>query len=303
MKKVGVLFLFLSIVGLVQGQNLYCQYCEYAVTLAEFYIATYGTPNNTAVVQLFEQFCQLLGPLEAECEDFAKNELPQILTALEQDQDADKVCAMLGLCSNSTTISQSVKVPIKITDKKAPKDALPCTLCTYTVYLTELYINATGANETQILNDLLLFCTYLPEQFQAECKAFVYITAPTIIEELINGADPRTVCVNLDLCPNSTAYNPLHFPYVPVGRGKGKGKCSSCLWGSFVVQSAKQNLGSRFTNSVALERLQNTCRIFSRKKEKCAKMMAIHGLEIIDASLKYDQPIKACRSLDLCFKH
>jgi len=81
-------------------EEVSCAMCQFLVAQVQSFVETKGNPE---IVSLLEDSCNIWTDSEwvDQCKQAVKNFVPVILQKVEQEIDAETICASIGLCSSS----------------------------------------------------------------------------------------------------------------------------------------------------------------------------------------------------------
>jgi saposin len=250
-----------------------CDLCKFGVSQIEAWIASEQTQK--AIQQRLGLICNMLPAFKSECLGLVE-QVPQVITFLEQQYTPDVICQIVGICAK--------KVLPKPVDKKSNDGT--CDLCKFGVSQIEAWV---ASNETQsrIQQKLTLVCNLLPGSFKAECLSLVD-QVPQVITFLEQTYTPEVICQMIGVCSTKNIPKPINK--------KNDGTCDLCKFG---VGQIEAWVASNATEKAIQQRLGLICSIIPIFKAECQDLVA-KVPEIIQELEQQYSPDFICQTLRLC---
>ena len=90
--------------------------CKILVQYVEGYLAQNATESQ--IEALLSQVCSLLpSNYQAECQNFVDSEIPAVIAYIEQTEDPESVCTLIGLCGSARKAAKAAKAAKKAAKK------------------------------------------------------------------------------------------------------------------------------------------------------------------------------------------
>ncbi|GFR60011.1 proactivator polypeptide, partial [Elysia marginata] len=247
-----------------------CVLCEFVMTQLDNILAANATEPQ--IEQALDTVCNLLPKsVKAQCEDFVHQYTPQLIKILLQ-YTPDKVCTMLGLCTNN---NDRVKA--------SPVNAGPtCIMCEFIMTKLDSILgeNATKQEIEQALDQV---CNFLPASIKSECDAFVSQYTPKLLQLLLQ-YKPSQVCTYLGVCPSE------------LSASAGP----TCVLCEFVMTQLEKILAANATEQQIEQALDQVCNLLPDSvKQQCDDFVKQYTPTLIKLLLQVT-PDKACTFLKLC---
>nr|XP_006811583.1 PREDICTED: prosaposin-like [Saccoglossus kowalevskii] len=220
-----------------------CTECKTVITEAKQALADNKTREE--ILEVLEQLCQQLGPFEAECDDFMKQYIPQLLDLLEAQLDPEVICQALGFCS-SVMKKKLILPSIELTPAKKMKNvdaSVQCIVCEFAMQEIDKLITQ-NSSASEIISVVDKVCEILPSTIRGECKSFVDEYGPAIIQLLVQEVSPDKICSMLKLCMAVTL--------------KADTECNLC---KLVIQYADSVLIKNLTQQEIIKGLHDFCNV------------------------------------------
>ena len=163
------------------GDNKYCSWCQFIVTIGE----SFAQKNSTETeIEHFLQFaCQRLpSKYDPECTSFI-NQFPQIIDYIIQRESPDVACTQIGVCT------QNIRKYHNST----------CNICDKTVENFQEYIK-----ERKSIHEFIFHIRQICGDFSVSdrdiCYRILEIYSPQIIFRSIDGEKPDDICYHIGIC-------------------------------------------------------------------------------------------------------
>jgi len=188
--------------------------------------------------------------------------------------------------------------------KMAAFDSM-CIMCTYVAEIAEMYINMEGMNQTQVSAELYAVCGYLPSDYRLECKGFLAVMAPKIIQELLNGGTTDKICTDLHMCTAVPADNSAsgggNSPKL-LAIGTQTEVCGIC---QFTIYALEDYLGSDAADlQTVAQTLQTVCQLLPGDYRNQCHDYTFNNFEMIvqhmTTSKNQISPAAFCSTVNLC---
>jgi len=206
-------FLSLCVISTVVTAQT-CPLCTYAIAYVDSLL------SQNATQQEIEQELDMACFNNTQCIQIINQNLPQIITWLENDFTPQQVCTYLGLCSSME----------KAVEKAQTKQSFGCEACTFIVDEIYSYIQQ-NYTEQEIMAAADQLC------FQdAACIAFINTNLPAIIQYLVNGESAQQACTSLGICTSlakvvAQVQRAIETKEKKVNVKNGQGvSCSICVY-------------------------------------------------------------------------
>ncbi|XP_064595110.1 uncharacterized protein LOC135461774 [Liolophura sinensis] len=265
--------------------SLGCEICEFLIDTADQYLQ-----NNKSEAAINATLYKLCNDLPSTFQPLCIAYVPQIVAALAQGLDPQKVCTEVKLCTgNSTSSSHSHNKPQATAQIKA---SLGCEICEFLIDTADQYLQ-NNKSEAAINATLYKLCNDLPSTFQPLCIAYV----PQIVAALAKGLDPQKVCTEVKLCTgNGTSTSRTQNKLQSKVQIKVTSfECDMC---EFVVANADAYLKNKnFTPAEANNTLYALCdNIPASFRSYCYSIVP----KLVTVLVNGVDPVKACEEIKLC---
>lgn len=288
-----------------------CELCQQLLLhLREVFII-----NTTAIEfkNILEGFCSQIPKITDDCISLAENYYDVIYNYLENGLNANKTCALIGICKKMNIDAEfptptmpllsnelfpmpaedDIKVDITTQDKSINlySNGKMCTACEYTMNLIHVQLNKNGI-EDDILQKVKLECKKLPA-YVRQCEDLIDMFGDQIMSAIYQGTNPRLVCPLIKMCPPN-----LTFEYLQETAVNEKPTCPFCL---FAMQEIHDMVASNVTKSNVEKVLDQLCAHLSSKlKSQCVAFVEEYSSEVVDMILADFSPQDACVFIKLC---
>lgn len=204
----------------VKASTLNCTICKLVMTQIEN-LLTQNASQAQIIQYIDEHVCKPLGPLDAICESLMNTYGPQAIKLLANKVDPEKVCEVIGMCTNKTAVFYSrqkdskekmlgrknlkkeklakAQTPIKSRKSELKANPLECEACQYVLQFLENEIK-NNKTETAIVNALDAVCIIAPSSVREKCVDLVKTYGIYLVQLLIEFADPLHACQSIKLC-------------------------------------------------------------------------------------------------------
>jgi len=188
----------------VNGDAL-CELCDVVVQKVEDYIMKNSTEKQIRAA--LSELCTLLPhTITQECQGFVDLNLDMIMQLLVKEVSPDHVCSAIAACSHATKTSKVLPTHKTASDStpspashKQYQDGTGCDVCKLLIEAAEQEISA-NSTEEEIETALKKACSYIPGKAQQFCKDVINEYVPEIVDAIVSGGDPLTVCTKAGLC-------------------------------------------------------------------------------------------------------
>lgn len=323
-----------SNVGFINKDDIPCELCEQLVKHLRDVLIANTTEQEFKTVLL--GLCSQTKGFKQECNSIINQYYGIIYETLVKNLDANGVCFLIGLCDKGVKVNaphmpllpshqqisrkrlgQNEKVfsneqiksfilPIdKLMGTKSSLDLVDggekCAICTYFLHFVQEELSD-AKNEDQIKEVVKKTCSKLPKSIQPSCDNFVDLYGDAIIALLVQEIDPRDVCPQLKLCPNSVNQDDVDIfspntIHVEINQ-ENKPSCPLC---ELVVAQARQFIDSPKSKESAKAALSKVCKHLPPKPQlECNDFIETYYDELIDKLLSDLTPKGICSLLKLC---
>merc|ERR1712183_882082 len=251
-----------------------CQVCTEAMGQLENYLEEDSTEEE--IIQALERVCDLVqGDLKMECVETINGYTAEIVQSILNKVHPSDVCQYIGLCA------AKLKVP-------SPKD-LQCELCKYIAGELDKVLDE-DSTKKEIEEAMEQACDQLPSDEQDECRSFIKMYAPQIIEYLLGELTPKSVCKEIGQCSAQK-----YMKSKPVTDDE---TCEIC---KLVATELDQVFDEDSTQKEIEEALENVCNILpSSIKSECDDFIEEYTPQIIQLLEEKLQPESLCKQIGLC---
>lgn len=277
-----------------------CKLCEQLMLhLRELLIA------NTSEIEfknVLQGFCTQIPKITDECISITEEYYQEIYQFLESGLDANKTCAMIGICKAERSY-RPPSMPLLSGEAFPPlynensinlrEDGKMCIFCEYAMEFIHKEM-AKNTVEDKIVEYARKSCKTLP-RYVKQCEAVMDQFGDEIASLLYHGTDPRLVCPFAKLCPPN-----LDLTTLEVNAVGEKPTCSFCLLALQEIKDVVQSNNTRDNVEKALDRLCD--HLSENLKGQCVSFVKSHSADVIDMVLANFTPQEACVFLKLCNK-
>jgi hypothetical protein len=273
-----------------------CAMCQELVTVVK--AALEQNKTITEITNAVEQMCAAIGNtplkgLKPECDSLAQR-IGEIVPLIVDELDPASICAMLGACPS-------------VDQKTAPTLAAgldECTVCTVIVKLVETEVQK-NTTEEEIKDIVDKLCNYLANStlhsLEPECRV-IEANIDTIIQLIINEADPTAVCTELKYCTSHISIQssrPVH--HVSTKEQAGVDECSIC---EELVVFAESEVEQKKTSDEISAYLQEICKDLNKTPlssvSKECQFIASNMDTIVQLLVAAVNPKAVCSLIGLC---
>ncbi|XP_077999573.1 prosaposin-like isoform X1 [Glandiceps talaboti] len=240
------------------------------------------------VMEILDEFCQALGPLETQCQDYVNEYIRQIMNLIATELDPETICFGLGFCQGRLAGKLTVPiVDIKPAKKVAQKSSIECAVCTLAMQEIDSLITQ-NSTISEIISVVDKVCTILPDTIRGECKTFIDDYGVQIINLLVLKLSPNEICTKLGLCTaNQKSFRDLKDT-----------ECSLC---ELVVQYLDSFIDKNQTKQKIVQGLHEFCNILPDSlKGQCNDIITQYGMAIPELLEQLLDPLKVCELIGLC---
>jgi len=203
-----------SIKNQVKASTLNCTICKLVMTQIEN-LLTQNASQAQIIKYIDDHVCKPLGPLDSICETLMNTYGPQAIKLLANKVDPEKVCEIIGMCTNKTAIYHSrldtktkmqsrkemKKTRVATKSRKAELKANPleCEACQYVIQFLENELK-NNKTETAIVKALDAVCIIAPSSLKDKCNNIIKTYGIYLVQLIIEFADPLHACQSIKLC-------------------------------------------------------------------------------------------------------
>ncbi|BFZ17741.1 hypothetical protein BsWGS_20780 [Bradybaena similaris] len=255
--------------------------------------------NNTkeAIVSALDKVCDVLpSTIKDECLSFVSLYLPYVVDLIVQEIPPHQICQELGLC-NATMGQVKLTHSLQVNRESAVKAGELCTLC---IYVFEALDKLLPQNRTQAKIEKALeeVCNYL-STFEDQCKHFVALYTPFVIDMITQKFTPPQICNALGLCTNATSIFTSAKLHIPTNLRKLSAgpQCALC---EYVITILDDQLSQNATKEEIKEALEKVCNFMPKTLEADCKDFIANYTDILLNLLETLPPDQICAYLKLC---
>ncbi|XP_035668816.1 prosaposin-like isoform X1 [Branchiostoma floridae] len=272
-----------------KGPNSICDDCEEVMQKAQDYISDNATQAEL-IKLLKDDFCTLLGGLEAECDSLMDQYGPIIFNLLEQELDPEKVCQAVGFCPSLKALSMAKLKPAKkVVQTEKVGQSVGCIICEFVMQIVDEELSA-NSTEKEITDALDKVCSHFPDTIRDECTDFVNEYGPAVVQLLKLELDPQRICSTIGLCDNSNSFRLL--------KGMGSELCPVC---KILVQYADSLLLENSTKADIKAVVDKICNFLpSSIKTECHTVVEQYGDAIAELMEQALDPDFVCTKVGAC---
>uniref|UniRef100_A0A8C5WBV1 Prosaposin n=1 Tax=Leptobrachium leishanense TaxID=445787 RepID=A0A8C5WBV1_9ANUR len=244
------------------------------------------------------------GGLSDMCKTYVNQYAEFVLQALLQ-MPAQQICSLFAMCSETKSPSE-VLTPAKIVpamklqpamkiEKEQPVQLNPtCELCELLVEELERLL-AKNHTEEALEKALEKFCSILPEKYRPKCVDLVDTYSRIIIDMLVSGADPKTICTFCGICSNNPGAVIVKLDPVVVKSG---GCCKIC---KLIVNYVDSVLEKNTTEERITDALIRVCNFLPNEmQDQCRSILSAYEPMLLQLLLQTLVPDYVCMELGLC---
>ncbi|KAJ3427530.1 saposin-related [Anaeramoeba flamelloides] len=163
-------------------KDIECPLCEFLMKNIEAYLEDAKTEEE--IEKELNKLCKLLpSSYSGMCKTMVAEYLPVIIDKIEDNVPPQKICALIGLCSNSEEL----------------EGGIVCLACSEIMKFVEDWL-AEGKTIAEIEKLLENVCSLVPKTYQSICDGLIESYIPEIIKYLEQEAPPSTICGLVGLC-------------------------------------------------------------------------------------------------------
>merc|ERR1719317_1103884 len=256
--------------------------CELCLTLAKQLDDMIDDSTTQAEIeQALDSVCELLpSNLKDTCDTLVAQYTPQLIDLLLQQVTPKKLCAELQLCPESQKVLKA-------------KSEVGCNLCTVvTTYLDDVIGSESTKQDVEQALDKV--CDLLPVKYANNCKTYVEVFAPELIDLLVQEESPQKICKQVGLC-NVTQKAHVQQIQSEVKFGP---VCTLC---ETVAAKLENMLIGKVTKDSVETALNKVCSLLPSSEEKsCDNYVKMYSAVITELLISGVGPKLLCTSLGLC---
>uniref|UniRef100_A0A8C5WC06 Pulmonary surfactant-associated protein B n=1 Tax=Leptobrachium leishanense TaxID=445787 RepID=A0A8C5WC06_9ANUR len=247
------------------------------------------------------------GGLSDMCKTYVNQYAEFVLQALLQ-MPAQQICSLFAMCSETKSPSE-VLTPAKIVpamklqpamkiEKEQPVQLNPtCELCELLVEELERLL-AKNHTEEALEKALEKFCSILPEKYRPKCVDLVDTYSRIIIDMLVSGADPKTICTFCGICSNNPGAVIVKLDPVVVKSG---GCCKIC---KLIVNYVDSVLEKNTTEERITDALIRVCNFLPNEmQDQCRSILSAYEPMLLQLLLQTLVPDYVCMAVQHCKRH
>ncbi len=265
-----------------------CPACLFLVTELEQRLASNATEQQ--IVAALNKVCEKAPAfLRSPCQSLVSQYAPVIVQKILQKADPSTVCKAVKACS-----SAAAPVPVAAATKQ--ESVALCTACKFLITAVESKISS-NATEQQIVAALNKVCDSAPIFLRTPCHMLVTEYGATIVEKLLQKADPDTICKAIGACSSSKVEQVIKPIMTQLKEQNGQ-YCAMCLQIASYLETAIQ---SNQTSEQIIEALQKVCSFVpTQYQDQCKVVLPFVWKEIVQSLLNKEPPSIICKQLHFC---
>ncbi|CAF3317643.1 unnamed protein product, partial [Rotaria sp. Silwood2] len=208
---------------------------------------------------LMNNFCNKLGSLKSACKALMEKDSTRLLQVLTNEMDVHELCYMFGLCQKKSSLINKLDLQ---------DDPSKCKRCivdfTRRKHIAEKLVN----HSSEFLHHL---CGQLPQQ--DDCTKAVDDSINELVT-YIRSLDPRTICVQLNMCDPASLENMKTMVIVPSNNDINEN----------IIEYIKSDVCTKLGSLSLL----------------CTQLVDSEGLNLLDLISKSIDPHRVCSITDVC---
>merc|ERR1719466_731035 len=256
--------------------------CELCLTLAKQLDDMITDQTTQAEIEAaLDQVCELLPPnLKDTCDTLVAQYTPQLIDLLLQQVTPKKLCAELQLCPESHKVLKA-------------RSEVGCNLCTVvTTYLDDVIKSESTKEDVEAALDHV--CALLPQKDADQCRTYVEVFAPELIDLLLQEESPKKICTQVGLCDVTqkahVAAIQTEVKFGPV--------CAVC---ETVAAKLEDMLIGKVTKDSVEQALNKVCSLLPSSEEKaCDNYVKMYSGVLVELLMSGVGPKLLCTSVGLC---
>ncbi|XP_053978368.1 prosaposin [Hylaeus volcanicus] len=278
-----------------------CPLCLLAVSQVYNIIKNNKTEAN--IESVLDKLCiHLPRSLSEECTDLVKGYSKELVDLLLADLSPQEVCVYIKLCDDNKNtgprnlfitdnsgeiLIEEVPDTFESTDISEDTNLGPtCVVCEYAMRFIEKKLGSEKA-KNKVEDAVRGVCKHLPKHLSNDCNKFVNKHGDTVIDVIVKGMSPKTVCTLSGLC---VLYEE-EFKASVV-------ECATCKG---VISVINELLANPKVDDTIINVVSKACKhVPASKQSKCATLVNIYGQSIINLIEQHTDSKKICGKIGVC---
>ncbi|XP_054003194.1 uncharacterized protein LOC128889529 isoform X2 [Hylaeus anthracinus] len=275
---------------LADTEGATCTICEYVIRFIEKELGSEkGKDKVTGTVR---GICKHLpNKVHGKCNDLITKHGNNIIDKIVQNVSPKSVCKLIRVCSTYMQMEFAVieEVPdtFESTDISEDINLGPtCVVCEYAMRFIEKKLGSEKA-KNKVEDAVRGVCKHLPKHLSNDCNKFVNKHGDTVIDVIVKGMSPKTVCTLSGLC---VLYEE-EFKASVV-------ECATCKG---VISVINELLANPKVDDTIINVVSKACKhVPASKQSKCATLVNIYGQSIINLIEQHTDSKKICGKIGVC---